>query len=103
MPSGTPTASPPAWLARAHPETLIGQPVEANVFDPENPYVLGPHLCAAAAESPLTEADLEGVESLLSSTLDEEVRGLATTSAGSDHLPRRRLREATELTIGGIS
>ena len=42
-----------------HPEMLVGQPVEANVFDPENPYVLGPHLCAAAAESPLTEADLE--------------------------------------------
>ncbi len=41
-----------------HPEALIGQPVEANVFDPENPYVLGPHLCAAAEESPLTEEDL---------------------------------------------
>ena len=41
-----------------HPEALLGQPVEANVFDPDNPYVLGPHLCAAAAESPLTEADL---------------------------------------------
>ncbi|MCW2850042.1 MAG: box helicase domain protein [Marmoricola sp.] len=41
-----------------HPEALIGQPVEANVFDPDNPYVLGPHLCAAAAESPLTVADL---------------------------------------------
>ena len=42
-----------------HPEALIGKPVEANVFDPENPYVLGPHLCAAAAESPLGEDDLE--------------------------------------------
>jgi len=42
-----------------HPEALIGQPVEANVFDPDNPYVLGPHLCAAAEESPLTDADLE--------------------------------------------
>ena len=41
-----------------HPEALLGQPVEANVFDPDNPYVLGPHLCAAAAESPLTPADL---------------------------------------------
>ena len=43
----------------SHPEALIGQPVEACVFDPDNPYVLGPHLCAAAAESPLTEADLQ--------------------------------------------
>ncbi|MEP7090144.1 MAG: DEAD/DEAH box helicase [Nocardioidaceae bacterium] len=41
-----------------HPEALIGAPVEANVFDPDNPYVLGPHLCAAAAELPLTEVDL---------------------------------------------
>lgn len=41
-----------------HPEHLFGQPVEAIVFDPDNPYVLGPHLCAAAAESPLTEDGL---------------------------------------------
>ncbi|MCX6396317.1 MAG: DEAD/DEAH box helicase [Propionibacteriales bacterium] len=41
-----------------HPEHLFGRPVEANVFDPDNPYVLGPHLCAAAAESPLTEDGL---------------------------------------------
>jgi DEAD/DEAH box helicase domain-containing protein len=41
-----------------HPEALLGAPVEATVFDPTNPYVLGPHLCAAAHEAPLTEADL---------------------------------------------
>lgn len=41
-----------------HPEALLGAPVEATVFDPSNPYVLGPHLCAAAHEIPLTEADL---------------------------------------------
>ena len=41
-----------------HPAALFGQPVEATVFDTGNPYVLGPHLCAAAHESPLVEADL---------------------------------------------
>ncbi|MDP3711676.1 MAG: DEAD/DEAH box helicase [Mycobacteriales bacterium] len=41
-----------------HPQALFGQPVEATVLDPSNPYVLGPHLCCAASELPLTEADL---------------------------------------------
>jgi DEAD/DEAH box helicase domain-containing protein len=42
-----------------HPEALLGAPVETTVLDPANPYVLAPHLCAAAAELPLTEADLQ--------------------------------------------
>ncbi len=41
-----------------HPEALFQQPVESTVLDPDNPYVLAPHLCAAAAELPLTEDDL---------------------------------------------
>jgi DEAD/DEAH box helicase domain-containing protein len=41
-----------------HPDSLLGTPVEATVFDPGNPYVLAPQLCAAAQEIPLTEADL---------------------------------------------
>jgi DEAD/DEAH box helicase domain-containing protein len=42
-----------------HPEALFGRPVEATVLDPANPYVLGPQLCSAASEAPLTEADLQ--------------------------------------------
>ena len=41
-----------------HPEAVFGRPVEATVLDPENPYVLGPQLCCAAAELALTEGDL---------------------------------------------
>lgn len=42
-----------------HPEALFGRPVETIVLDPDNPYVLGPHLCAAAAEIPITHDDLD--------------------------------------------
>ncbi|MBQ1049613.1 DEAD/DEAH box helicase [Micromonospora sp. C51] len=42
-----------------HPEAVFGAPVEATVLDPANPYVLGPQLACAAAEAPLTAADLE--------------------------------------------
>ncbi|WP_369853778.1 DEAD/DEAH box helicase [Angustibacter sp. Root456] len=41
-----------------HPEAVFGSAVEATVLDEHNPYVLGPHLAAAAAELPLTDDDL---------------------------------------------
>jgi len=42
-----------------HPDALLDVAVERTVFDPANPYVVGPHLCAAAQEVPLRENELD--------------------------------------------
>ncbi|KAA6214859.1 DEAD/DEAH box helicase [Streptomyces albofaciens JCM 4342] len=73
-----------------HPEALFDQPVESTVLDPDNPYVLAPHLCAAAAELPLTEADFPlfgpAVPQLLPSL---EARKLLRRRAKAWHWTRR--------------
>jgi DEAD/DEAH box helicase domain-containing protein len=64
-----------------HPEALLDRAVEQTVFDPANPYVLGPHLCAAAQEVPLREADLDA--------FGPTARGLVDELTGLGRLRRR--------------
>ncbi|MFI8343061.1 DEAD/DEAH box helicase [Streptomyces sp. NPDC085639] len=86
-----------------HPEALFRQPVEATVLDPDNPYVLAPHLCAAAAELPLTDADLElfgpATEELLPQL---EAAKLLRRRATAWHWTRReRASDLTDIRGGG--
>ncbi|RAV15071.1 DEAD/DEAH box helicase [Mycolicibacterium sp. GF69] len=41
-----------------HPAALLDKPIERVVIDPINPYVLGPQMLCAAAELPLTDAEV---------------------------------------------
>jgi DEAD/DEAH box helicase domain-containing protein len=84
-----------------HPEVLLHHPVEPAVFDPANPYVLGPHLAAAAAELPLTEPDLE----LFGATSAKAVADLVTAGElrrrPSGWYSARHRRRAREISIRG--
>jgi DEAD/DEAH box helicase domain-containing protein len=80
-----------------HPEALFQQPVESTVLDPDNPYVLAPHLCAAAAELPLTEADAKHFGPEAPALLPRlERRGLLRRRASGWYWTRRE--RAADLT-----
>ncbi|KUL66100.1 hypothetical protein ADL28_04460 [Streptomyces violaceusniger] len=88
-----------------HPDALFRQPVESTVLDPDNPYVLAPHLCAAAAELPLTEPDLKlfgpATEELMPQL---EQRKLLRRRATAWHWTRReRAADLTDIRGAGGS
>ncbi|MBU1746080.1 MAG: DEAD/DEAH box helicase, partial [Chloroflexi bacterium] len=61
-----------------HPDYLFKRPIESVLIDPSNPYILPAHLCAAAFELPLTNADeaLFGGEAFVQAMIGLEQRHL---------------------------
>jgi len=80
-----------------HPEAVFGRPVEAAVLDPDNPYVLAPHLECAAAELPLTEADLELFGPVARQVVDDLVRRGRLRSRPGGWFWTRRERPSADL------
>ncbi|WOX22987.1 DEAD/DEAH box helicase [Streptomyces solicathayae] len=88
-----------------HPEALFRQPVESTVLDPDNPYVLAPHLCAAASELPLTEADLNLFGPAAPGLMPQlEAAGLLRRRSSGWYWTRReRAADLTDIRGGGGS
>jgi len=85
-----------------HPEALLHQPVEATVLDPANPYILAPHLCAAAAEIPLTSADVRLFGTAAPGLIAELARqGIFRDRGGRWHLTGRKAPLASLRGTGG--
>ena len=85
-----------------HPAAVFGRPVEANVFDPANPYVLAGQLCCAAAELPLRAGELAAFGGPAAEAVLEELvaRGaLRRRPAGWYWTSRQRPR--TDIRGGG--
>ena len=59
------------WIMK-HPRELLERPPERAVINPENPFVLGPHLACAAFEKPLAPDD----DKYWGDALDDGVRDL---------------------------
>ena len=68
-----------AYLVR-HPDHILGE-VEASVIDPSNPWVLAPHVAAAAAEIPITPSDI--------TYFGLELRGVVGRLVADGYLKRR--------------
>jgi DEAD/DEAH box helicase domain-containing protein len=85
-----------------HPESIFGRPVEASVFDPGNPYVLGPQLECAAAELPITDEDLPLFGDAALPVLDDLVRrGRLRRRGGGWYWPRAGERPDADLRGAG--
>jgi DEAD/DEAH box helicase domain-containing protein len=68
-----------------HPDEIFDKPVENALIDPDNPYILPPHMLSAAYEMPLTlaDADLFGGPGVFEDNLAAlESQGLISAAGG---------------------
>lgn len=84
-----------------HPDTLLHHPLEPAVLDPANPYVLSPHLVAAAAELPLTGQDLDLFGPAASSAVTELAGSGDLRQRESGWHCARRDRPARRISLRG--
>lgn len=86
-----------------HPDLLFHGPVEQTVLYPDNPYVLGPQLAAAAQERPLTADDAQwfGPGTVTVADRLTEQGALRRRAAGWFWTGRNRAVDAIELRGSG--
>ncbi len=87
-----------------HPEELLARPPEDAALDPENPYLLGPHLRCACQESPLEDDEVTrwfGPDAPRLLAEDVE-RGILRARSGRTHwVSRRRAAADVDLRSAG--
>jgi DEAD/DEAH box helicase domain-containing protein len=81
-----------------HPEALLHRPVEATVLDPANPYILRPHLLAAAGELPLSGSDVD----LFGPAAAELITDLVAAGALRDRGGRLHLKGLRRAPLTGL-
>ncbi|NYI65717.1 DEAD/DEAH box helicase domain-containing protein [Spelaeicoccus albus] len=86
-----------------HPDAIFGAPVESSVFDVDNSYVLAGHLCAAAAELPVTDDEATAFSAKAPDVLERlgELGMLRRRPAGWFWTKRENASELTDIRGSG--
>lgn len=95
-------ADPLEQYVAAHPEVLVGAPLERTVIDPSNPFVVAPQVCAAAAETPWRAHEVAMLPAEVVQVIDElTAAGTLRRRADGWYWPRReRPSDRTDIRGG---
>ncbi|MGA7688833.1 MAG: DEAD/DEAH box helicase [Jiangellales bacterium] len=95
-------ADPLEQYVAAHPDVLIGAPLERTVIDPANPFVVAPQVCAAAAEAPWRAEEVAALPPDVVTVIDElTAAGTLRRRADGWYWPRReRPAQGTDIRGG---